>query len=328
MNIISTVGYGHSGSSAVLDLLKEIDNIHVINAEADFIRRSGGFYDIGEKFKSRNKATFNKAIRDFYLLIDFFYKEYINEICNKSEIEEFRNICNNFIENITSLKIKTKIEASLFGNGHVANSKIINHFKNIIELRCNFKKKPKIIRELLRIKSQIYRFLLSKKTYDEEIFLHKFLYLQKDISYQEYLKIAQESIESLIKALLDKNIEKKYIALDQILPDTLKHTLHCLEYFNDIKIISVYRDPRDSYVQSLDLNAEWMFSNTVENFIDFYRYNNFLEIDDKRVLHIRFEDLVVNYDKTTKIIYDFLNISKDNNIYQKKYFNPEESKKI
>ena len=67
----------------------------------------------------------------------------------------------------------------------------------------------------------------------------------------------------------------------------------------------------------------------MEKFI--LRTNQFYKILDNnfhdRILKIRFEDLVLNYEETKKEIEEFLCLTEENHISKFKYFNPLQSNK-
>ena len=98
-------------------------------------------------------------------------------------------------------------------------------------------------------------------------------------------------------------------------------------YFDDPYAIIVDRDPRDIYliVKRISyLVGTFIPHDDVRDYVDYYRIiRRHQEDDEKRVLRIRFEDLVYNYDDTVQTIERFLNIRNHDRIGS--HFKPEVS---
>ena len=80
-------------------------------------------------------------------------------------------------------------------------------------------------------------------------------------------------------------------------------------FLPNMKNIVVWRDPRDIYTIAVRQDIQWLPHDTVEHFIKImsHRYGN-LDIDSKEYLSIRFEDLILDYDKTVGKIEKYLNL--------------------
>ena len=72
---------------------------------------------------------------------------------------------------------------------------------------------------------------------------------------------------------------------------------------DDSKAIIVVRDPRDVYLTYREYEKKgytWFPHESVDDFIVFLKNQyNFIQ-NNKNILYIHFEDLVYNYEKTTK----------------------------
>lgn len=119
-----------------------------------------------------------------------------------------------------------------------------------------------------------------------------------------------------------------------------------LNMFNDAKAIIIQKDPRDVFVSSLnpekgfipeyESKRNWVLK---QNFLNTGNVLNFIKrqkifysqviykFDDHRVLRLRYEDLVLNYDESVKRILNFLDKDESIHKFQKKYFDPEKSAK-
>lgn len=114
-----------------------------------------------------------------------------------------------------------------------------------------------------------------------------------------------------------------------------------IRYFRDAKCIVADRDPRDIYMTSIsysegfndqvDLYKQISGAHDIDVFIErfrMYRRNVRKDTDPPgRVLRLRFEDLIYNYDSTLNRIYEFLGESQATHIRKGEFFSPEVSRK-
>ena len=115
--------------------------------------------------------------------------------------------------------------------------------------------------------------------------------------------------------------ETKKIVLDQlILP---YNRSNFFKLFDNLKQIIVDRDPRDVYLDAMTYNA-YPITKDIESFISFYESTHLKEIvkPSDTTLLVKFEDLIYNYEQTVNMIFEFLNIQKNDHTRIKKYFNP------
>lgn len=104
----------------------------------------------------------------------------------------------------------------------------------------------------------------------------------------------------------------KDIALDQPFPGNNPQA--CFPYFDDPYAIVVDRDPRDNYVFTRTRLLGRFHNapvNRVEDFIGYYRGlrkdQPYLE-NHPRILRLRFEEMVYEYEKTTALVREFLHL--------------------
>ena len=133
----------------------------------------------------------------------------------------------------------------------------------------------------------------------------------KDISVSEYRKLAKKYLVSFFKSIPSK----KYLVLDQVLADGTCDLERYEDYVGKYKLIAVYRDPRDVYVQSRRCGYSWVAKN-VDDFCWWYRFQlaPYIGRKDHRLLMLRFEDIVYRYDQSLAKIMDFLNLHSSQHI--------------
>lgn len=314
--IICPFGSGHSGSGTIIDFLSEFNNCSVYgfhdpngslfyinnkttrtrNYEIDFIRHAGGIFELEQAFAYRNIFVQDAAVKRYITLVEYFYKKFYK---NKDSIygATFLKETREFINSITEFQITSKEIAYQFEH-------MYSGFSEYSGLEEPFLKEP-----------------------------HKFynIYYLKNLSIKEYREIARKYLEKFLGCITSK----EYLILDAVLAEGSPDFSRKKDYIKNLKGIMVYRDPRDQYVTahhvtvpSSDFINPWI-PKDVEDFIKFYKRNTIemLEIQDKDLLKIRFEDFVFDYEKTSKIIMDFLGLKNENHILVKQFFNPDVSVK-
>lgn len=140
---------------------------------------------------------------------------------------------------------------------------------------------------------------------------HPVVSMLKDISVSEYRKLAKKYLVSFFKSIPSK----KYLVLDQVLADGTCDLERYEDYVGKYKLIAVYRDPRDVYVQSRRCGYSWVAKN-VDDFCWWYRFQlaPYIGRKDHRLLMLRFEDIVYRYDQSLAKIMDFLNLHSSQHI--------------
>ena len=101
-----------------------------------------------------------------------------------------------------------------------------------------------------------------------------------------------------------------------------------LRLFDDARCIIIDRDPRDNYIDTLKYKP---LALPPDKFIKRYRLYRQIarrnEAHSDRVLRLRFEDLVLDYEVTLNRMLAFLGEEKDVHEHPRKFFDPETSKK-
>ena len=279
--IVSVQGFGFSGSGAVVDLLREYGECQVLGGidddsidqsigtkfgEFDYIRHSGGFYDI-ERHLGYNNIFVNDGLINRYIKMVFKSGIYTN-------FPESRSIFYNFLNSISELSLLN----------------------------------------------------LSNRYYNANLYLHdkkSSIFFLKNMTIGEYRRLCKDTLNALFGCFYQKG--KTVLVADQMCCDLEFDIDRDKSYFDNLKTIIVYRDPRDVYYYAVTKNVEWIAHDSVEAFIEWYNIilSKFEEIKSKDALLIRFEDLITKYEKTVSAIEEYVGVNK--HIAKNKNLDPSRS---
>ena len=161
--IVSVQGFGYSGSGAVLDFLREFEDVSVWGyvdkessrvslkqsvGEIDFIRLSGGLFDIEKYIGAKNIFLADAVLNRFILLVENSY------IYKKDR--RIRNLFMDFFSDLVELSINDLDHA--YYNGHLANfdEKTSIFFLKDIDI-CSYRSKCEIFLKMLFNELNIYK---------------------------------------------------------------------------------------------------------------------------------------------------------------------------
>lgn len=283
-NIVSVQGFGYSGSGAVLDLLREYSNCRVLGyvdkegskasskesmAEIDFVRLSGGLFEIENNINSNNIFINDALLNRFVKLIENSVLYRHNELHRDVFLSFFSELIDFSIPNL-----KKK-----YYNGHLGSE----------EGRASI-------------------FFLKNCTVDD---------------YRTKCRLFLTSIFNLMY-----ETGNKYLVVDQLFSDLEFDTQKNLQYMPNLKTIVVIRDIRDIYVFAKTNNVEWIPHYNVDIFIKWISkcYKNF-DVNSKKYLVIRFEDLIRDYANTVSKLETYLSIDNLYHTKQNLFFDPKYSAK-
>jgi hypothetical protein len=303
-NIIVSTGYMGSGSSAITDLIAEFDGVQNDYGDYEyvFLHCPNGVFDLEDKLLlSNNALRSDEAIRSFELQMSKLYDKKFWWIGNYKKIwgESFKQLTKDYINNITEYNYP-----GFYYMHEEVNAKMF-------------------IKLLIR---KPFKMLFKNKEFKKVLRYNDGMRISY-ISSNKFYEYSKKYIYSLLNKLSNG---KDSVLLDQLL---LPYNLFRVDnYFNDdLKVIVVERDPRDVFIQNKYIwpkqKMQVPFPTEVNEFCSFYDSMRKTEksTNSKKVLRIRFEDLIYNYDKTLEKIMKFLNFSKENHIYPKTKFKPEKS---
>ena len=309
MSFIGVSGFFSSGSSAVVDLLKEFNNTYECNAEIRIIKDPYGISQLEQSLVHHwELLNSSAAIRDF-LHICRIYNRYNNGIFSPAGLSYAKKINSNFME-ITENYIKDLVD---------------------YEYQSDF--------YYQKIKKPYYRYVMDRIRFGIEYYSNgkiRSANRNNPVSYfshpteEQFLKATRNYLKNVFSPCLPESVNEGTIILDQAI--STNDTDAIFRYFDDAKLIIVDRDPRDMYVEDLERWRENLDKDT-ESAEAGHRYvmrhkalrEGIKESD--RVKTIRFEELINNYDEMVIDIVDFLNMDIRNHVHPKQFLNPDKSRK-
>lgn len=306
--IITSVGYGNTGSSVVTNLLEEFSNVLPIGGsefEFLFIHEADGLMDLYNAFSEGHRLKIDTAIKRFITLVNTLYFSNPSGPCySKFFNGTFLNHTKEFLSDLGII--------SWDGYWHrIYEGSIENH---IISLYKNKKFK----KALLNSPYSLYEPYAWTPSYEEKTTM-----FYSYATPEDFIKAARKYLNSLFDEY-DKECKYEYLMVDQLLPP-YKLDIYT-QFFEDIFAIVIDRDPRDLYFANEAFwNSGYIPSNSVESFIKWIKLSRNYSKESRNVLYLNFEDFIYCYEKTTQKIFDFIGISKDNWTKKKTCFIPEKS---
>ena len=297
-------GFCSSGSSAVIDLLKEFKGFYEPNAEIRFLRDPYGISDLEKALVNQwDLINSTAAISDFleimrksarpkgvFLPMGFGLKKTITP--------DFMKITEEYIRKLTDFTYKTDYY----------------HYK--------FKK------SFIKYQLDRYRWAI------EHLSKGKLKVTNRNIETCYFSHPTQEQFNEATKEFLDKLFEERvkssncmHVILDQAVSVSNPDIIH--RYFNKAKLIIVDRDPRDMYCDDVNwgdnMDDHYETKEAAERYIIRAKAQRENIKADADVLYLKFEDVIINYDETRKKICEFLGINVNDHVAKGKYLKTEVS---
>lgn len=301
--IIVATGYMGSGSSAITDLVAEFKDCSgkCKNFEYVFLHCPNGLFDLEDKLLIGNNAIrSDEAIRSFELQMNKLYDKKFWWVGNYKNVigENFKKLTQEYINNITEFNY----------NGYWYTHEEVD---TKMFLKLLFRKPFKIL-SLNKIK---FKKVLR---YDDGMRV-------SFINEKDFYKTSKNYIYNIIN-LISGNAEN--VVLDQLL---LPFNLYRIDnYFDEkLKVIVVERDPRDVFILNKYIWPQKGIAVPmpldVKKFCEYYKKMRESEhiTNSKKILRIKFEDLIYNYDETLNIIEKHMNFAKKDHIHKFEKFNPK-----
>lgn len=298
--IIGVCGFGSTGSSAVSDYLCEYgEDLCVLDSlEFTWVCDTDGIIDLEYHVMKPHNRTNDSiiAIQRFKNKAHNDMRKYV--IGGKIPKETYYKSIDEFIESITNVTwnwydfTKTGLIAKYLDK-YLLRNRII----------------PRIERKL-----------------HHQINVYPMVPVNLSVKPEHFYQAARKQVKCFIEAM--GGDYTKPIVLDQ--PFSGNNPQACFPYYEDPYAIIVDRDPRDNYVFSktrLVGKNHFMANEKVEDFVKYYRAirdNQPYKSPNERVLRIQFEDMVYEYEITSKKIQEFLNLP--DNPRSKTIFVPEMSR--
>jgi hypothetical protein len=300
--LVSVNGFNWSGSSAIDDLLQEYktvtsslsgtldDSIEKRNRqrfEFDIVRAGCGVYSLEHLFETRNIFERDVCLRVFMSLVYKFYNEGFGDFYDDKFIELTRD----FIRKLLATEVKSP---------------------------TGFDYAP----QLTALGTQAANFILGHDPNDK----WQYVYYLKDLTVPEYRAIAREYILSILRTVESED----FLILDQGCADCSADIERFVEYFGPLKAIWCYRDPRDIYAAAQQARVNEEEGNVPNDPVYFVKWylralEPFAGLKHESLLVFRFEDMIMEYEKTVSMIEKFLGLKPEDHVFPKKYFIPAES---
>ena len=306
--ILTSTGYGDSGSSAGTNILEEFSSVTSFGNkfECTFIHEADGIYDLENAINEGHRLKIDLATKRFLSLAkildqDSDYQKYFNG--------QFYKKTEKYIESITVCKWD--------GSWHRA---------------FETKKTAFAEKQRIRFAEVLFNALYRKRQFNsyEPDGWHPSYNPIIDCYYIDKKSDFYEKTRTYISDLFSNDLYKnKYVLVDQLLPayDIGRYS----NYFVDIKTLVIDKDPRDLYaMQIAEKGVGYIPCDNVDIFIDWYkatraqRYR--LNTEWKNTaLFIPFESLVYEYENSLEKIKEFTGLNTDEHMYKKQFFIPEKS---
>ncbi len=293
--IIGVTGYGATGASACMDLIKEFEDVQFCNPHLEFqlLQQPDGIEDLRYHLtKSRRRISVNAAIVRFLRRCHLHEKDKINVLTH----QQYGKLSEEYVNSL--------VQVTWQGKSSVDPE----------DLRSRFEKKK-------------YRYLrggidrVLGKVKPEAVWPPYRTRYFTAVSEEEFVAATREYLDRLFAAS----------GFDTSRPIMLEQ-LFCLEdpteggdYFDDFRSIIVDRDPRDVYVMtngyfSGRVTSFMPNSGDVQAFIDYFRGLHHSKSSDPRVYYLQYEDLIYRYEETARSIAGFIGLTHTS---PKERFKPE-----
>jgi hypothetical protein len=299
MKLITCTGYGSTGSSVVTDLLKEFEDVNSYgDFEFRFLQDPHGLRDLEYGlFENNNRLNTGYYIKQFIKYSKFLSKSKVYNY-EKYFDGNFKKLSDEFIDDIIDVKWS--------GYWH----------QDIID--------ENLIRKFFYYLERVIQKKVLKQRYSGAQYYKNTMYYANPLSKEEFYKKCQSYTKELISSM---GIDKRYnfLALDQLVPPD--HNQTYLNYFHNLKIIIVDRDPRDLFLlEKYQYKHKWVPYENVKKFVKWFRLireHKKLEVKSKNVLYINFEDFIYNYENSIDKVIEFIGLDKSKWNNKRKYFNPD-----
>ena len=298
LKVVTCIGYHGTGSSAIDDLFREFDNFAEgpYEYESRFIQDPDGIRDL-----EYNLIDNPHRLNSGYALKRYLnYCKKFNRLYKKIYGKDWLCYSKNYISSLTTCKYKGYWQSDIL---------LLSWF------RRNFYYFRRLINKFLPkyLKKPVWYNYFPRLD-----FYHSF------IDRNQFYEKTKEYTKTLFRQC--NKDDKEFLFLDQLVPTM--NISNYLNYVDDLKVIIVDRDPRDSFISHkrgkdhvIPLDAE----NYCKIFIDL-RKNLKDELSDK-IMYIYFEDLIYDYENSVKKIVDFVGTDLSHHINKGSRFVVENSKK-
>ena len=303
MRVISCTGYYGTGSSAVTDLFTEFDSVCSLGEyEYRFLHDPDGIADLEYNVvENNNRHNTSDAIKRYLKYVAAMKQRGygIYDVFG----DEFDKSTEAFIDDITELKAKTWWNKDRVDRGSFFC--FMDRVYSFIKRLFHGELKTEIRYSMLTDKEPAYYTAIDEDT---------------------FLTAVRKYVSRLLSAA--NKDKKRYVMVDQMVPPT--NSKRYLRYFDDCKIIVTDRDPRDIFLLE---RYEWKWGvipvKDVKEYVQWFKitrkFAHPADEDKSRVMRINFEDMIYNYDETSKKLIEFVGLDPAQHSRPKTVFDPSRS---
>lgn len=306
--IICVTGFGWSGSGAVFDLLREYDDLKIVDNKGDdfeftLLTSTDGLYDLRHALMEKNcRINSSTAIDRFLSFIHLQSSVLEYEQIFKGQYEL---LATNYVEHLVDFSFKGWTFSDLTNPS--PKNRLKNYYNSFID---------HILRNRITIHFPILTKLRNRLV----------IKVEHDIRVSYYPDNFNQLTTEYLNRLFDivRDGDASPLVFDQIFPPDSPQLFS--NFFERTKTIIVRRDPRDTYLLAKCAYQYMAIPLPIENvddFIVFYRkiIENTKIADTDSILSIQFEDMIYKYEETKLKIEEFLGIS--NHVREFDRFNPK-----
>jgi hypothetical protein len=313
--IITSTGLFDTGSSALHVLLKEYENcsggvFEDLDNEHLLLYAPDGLFDLEDKLlRGNNIHRSDEAIRRFVERMEWLYVNNFQWFGNYRRLfgDAFRQAVSRFVEQLTEVKLSADWYYDYLGTSFSAKRTAKNMCRKLLH-------KP--------IAGDFFRTIRFRE--DKTV-------RYSWITPEKFYAAARTFIGEVV-AMMDAE-KKEHLILDHFL---LPHNLFRLPMYFDkdeIRAVTVERDPRDVYVHLMQEVTDHQYVKSiptdVTDFVTFWRgtRSTVAPYPAEYVLDIQFEDLIYRHDDTVSKVEGFLGLSPDQRTRRGQCFSVEGSRR-
>ncbi len=305
ITFVDVSGFFTSGSSAMVDLLKEFRNFYESNAEIRFIKDPYGIVQM-ENALINNWEFINSsaAISDFLELCrkgcrngkGLFAPAGFN--LKKTISKNFMDITQDYVNELSEYTYKFDFYHYKFKKSYIKY--VTDRYRWAIEYLSKGKLKT------------------ANRNIETCYFAHP--------TQEQFNEATKKYFYRLFEGRFNDN-EHPFVILDQAVSPNNTQVIH--RYFTKAKMIIIDRDPRDMYVDDIqwgeNLDKHYQTKEAALKYISRAKALRDNIVLDDDILYVRFEDLIIKYDETRLKILNFLGLSAEDHVNKGKFLKPEVS---
>ena len=292
-------GFGWSGSSALIDFMREFEGMFVPHKEFRLIKDPHGVRDLDLSInQSTDQLNEDYAIREFIHFIEVYSRP----------VGGLRpmglNYNNDFGSNF--YKISMDYINSLIDYSYSGYWWYLDY-------------------DMPYLKYTLIKVLEKLKLTDHKKHTEMKLIIKNE---EEFLRITKKYLNNIFADCLSRENDHT-VVLDQAIP--ANRASWGSRYFDNGKIIVVDRDPRDVYIDLIKekslVGYDVAVHHDVQLFIDWFRKVRRPDPEKAEYKRIQFEELILDYDRVISEIYNYCDIDPILHIHKKERLKPEVSAK-